>query len=64
MLRQPCGCSSRCGDDGDYDGPGTCKGLPEMPKEPLVEVILVPRSALNTIGKENDGRASSSVRPG
>lgn len=25
---EPCGCSATCGDDGDIDGPGTCKGLP------------------------------------
>ena len=24
----PCGCAARCGDDGDIDGPGVCKGLP------------------------------------
>lgn len=24
----PCGCSRTCGDDGDVDGSGTCKGLP------------------------------------
>lgn len=23
-----CGCVSRCGDDGDGDGPGVCAGLP------------------------------------
>lgn len=40
---EPCGCASRCGDDGDIDGPGTCKGLPSMPEPPLVELVLVPR---------------------
>lgn len=41
-----CGCRSRCGDDGDTDGPGTCKGLPRPPKEPLVEVVLEHRGAM------------------
>lgn len=27
-LVDPCGCSTRCGDDGDTEGPGVCKGLP------------------------------------
>jgi hypothetical protein len=40
-----CGCASYCGDDGDTEGPGVCKGLPRPPAPPLVEVILVPRSA-------------------
>lgn len=39
-----CGCKARCGDDGDIDGPGTCKGLALPPRKPLVEIILVPRS--------------------
>jgi hypothetical protein len=39
----PCGCAERCGDDGDTDGPGVCKGLPLPPKPPLVEIVLVPR---------------------
>lgn len=39
-----CGCASRCGDDGDTDGPGTCKGLPQPPRAPLVEIVLVPRA--------------------
>lgn len=38
-----CGCRDKCGDDGDIDGPGTCKGLPPMPKSPLVEIVLVPK---------------------
>jgi hypothetical protein len=38
-----CGCSARCGDDGDIDGPGVCKGLPLPPKQPLIEVVLVKR---------------------
>jgi hypothetical protein len=39
-----CGCSQRCGDDGDIDGPGTCKGLPQPPLEPLVVIRLIHRS--------------------
>jgi hypothetical protein len=35
-----CGCESRCGDDGDIDGPGTCKGLPRRPGPPLLEIVL------------------------
>lgn len=38
-----CGCSSRCGDDGDIDGPGVCRGLPQLPKPPLVQIVLVSR---------------------
>lgn len=37
-----CGCVESCGDDGDIDGPGTCKGLPAH-RPPLLEVVLVPR---------------------
>lgn len=44
-LRLACGCHEKCGDDGDIDGPGTCKGLPGMPEPPLVEIVLVPRRA-------------------
>lgn len=40
-----CGCKSRCGDDGDTDGPGTCKGLPMPAPSPLVQVVLIPRRA-------------------
>lgn len=42
-----CGCRSRCGDDGDTEGPGTCKGLPDPPKPPLVEVVLHPQIGAN-----------------
>lgn len=38
-----CGCVTTCGDDGDIDGPGTCKGLPLPPLDPLVKVVMVPR---------------------
>jgi hypothetical protein len=38
-----CGCKTWCGDDGDTEGPGVCKGLP-VKREPLVELVLVPRS--------------------
>lgn len=37
-----CGCKTYCGDDGDIDGPGVCKGLP-VERKPLVEIVLVPR---------------------
>jgi hypothetical protein len=40
---QPCACKSWCGDDGDVDGPGVCKGLPRQPEPPLIEIVLVPR---------------------
>lgn len=40
-----CGCLRECGDDGDIDGPGTCKGLPIM-HEPLVEIVVVRRDSL------------------
>ncbi len=40
-----CGCDKKCGDDGGIDGPGTCRGLPVTPREPLVEIVLVPRSS-------------------
>lgn len=43
VHRTPCGCDKVCGDDGDADGPGTCKGLPTPRREPLVEIVLVPR---------------------
>lgn len=39
-----CGCRETCGDDGDMDGLGTCKGLPRAPEPPLVEVVLVHRA--------------------
>lgn len=38
-----CGCERTCGDDGDVDGPGTCKGLPAPRPTPLVEIVLVDR---------------------
>lgn len=41
--RMSCGCSRFCGDDGDVDGPGICKGLNRPPDPPLVEIVLVPR---------------------
>lgn len=44
-YHDPCGCSVRCGDDGDTEGPGVCKGLPRMPEPPLMEIVLVPRSS-------------------
>lgn len=42
-VYEPCRCRDKCGDDGDVDGPGMCKGLPRMPEPPLVEIVLVPR---------------------
>jgi hypothetical protein len=39
-----CGCHVHCGDDGDINGPGVCKGLSPIPTPPLVQVVLVPRS--------------------
>jgi hypothetical protein len=39
----PCGCSVLCGDDGDIDGPGTCRGLPPMPEPPSVVLTTVRR---------------------
>lgn len=39
-----CGCVHACGDDGDIDGPGTCKGLPIL-REPLVELVVVRRDS-------------------
>lgn len=42
MWFDPCGCQEKCGDDGDVDGPGVCKGLP-IEKKPLVEIVVVPR---------------------
>jgi hypothetical protein len=45
--REPlCACRSRCGDDGDTEGPGVCKGLPRPPRAPLIEIVLVPRAAV------------------
>jgi hypothetical protein len=38
-----CGCESRCGDDGDVDGPGICKRLPRMSDAALLEIVLVPK---------------------
>jgi hypothetical protein len=43
--QRKCGCVKTCGDDGDVDGPGVCKGLPMPPKPPLVEVVLVRRNS-------------------
>jgi hypothetical protein len=40
-----CGCVTHCGDDdGDIDGPGTCKALP-IKREPLIEIVMVPRGS-------------------
>lgn len=45
FAHQNCGCEWNCGDDGDIDGHGICKGLPPIHVAPLVEIILVPRDA-------------------
>lgn len=50
-----CGCSETCGDDGDIDGPGTCKGLPRAPEPPLVEVVMVPRVAALGVRSDTEG---------
>lgn len=42
----PCDCRDRCGDDGNNEGDGVCKGLPAPPREPLVEVVMVPRRSM------------------
>lgn len=42
----PCRCVRYCGDDGDTEGPGTCKQLPHRPRPPLVEIVLVHRNDL------------------
>jgi hypothetical protein len=42
----PCACVATCGDDGDIDGDGTCKGLPIV-REPLVEIVVVRRDAID-----------------
>ncbi len=42
----PCGCREKCGDDGDTEGPGTCKGLSRMPEPPLIEFYVVHRDDL------------------
>jgi hypothetical protein len=39
----PCGCDRYCGDDGDTEGPGVCKGLPRQPQPPLVKFFVVHR---------------------
>lgn len=39
-----CNCAMRCGDDGDAEGPGVCKGLPRQPEPPLVTIVMVPRA--------------------
>lgn len=39
-----CRCLHHCGDDGDTDGPGICKGLPIPPRPPLLEIRVVHRS--------------------
>ena len=44
-MSERCGCAVTCGDDGDVDGPGVCKGLP-VKREPLVEIVLVHRDDL------------------
>jgi hypothetical protein len=51
---QACGCTTHCGDDGDVDGPGTCKGLP-IEKRPLVKVVLMHRDALARAGSPDSG---------
>jgi hypothetical protein len=38
-----CGCERLCGDDGDIDGSGPCKGLPRMPDPPPVGIVVVRR---------------------
>lgn len=37
-----CGCHEWCGDDGDVDGPGVCRGLPPE-RKPLVQIVMVPK---------------------
>lgn len=44
-MFEKCKCQHICGDDGDIDGPGICKGLPPPPLEPVVKVVLVHRDA-------------------
>jgi hypothetical protein len=51
-----CGCRETCGDDGGIDGPGTCKGLPRAPEPPLVEVVMVPRSAALGVRSDTEGQ--------
>jgi len=43
LTPAPCACREKCGDDGDTEGPGICKGLPMPPRVPLVEVVLIRR---------------------
>lgn len=43
LLEEACNCVSYCGDDGDIDGPGTCKDLPCEPRNPGIEIVLVRR---------------------
>jgi hypothetical protein len=44
-----CRCVEFCGDDGDIDGDGRCKGKP-IEREPLVEIVLVHRSTGEVVG--------------
>lgn len=48
----PCGCRRTCGDDGDIDGPGTCKGLPPT-REPSVEFVV--KSRLGSDDEQDGG---------
>lgn len=41
---EPCLCKRFCTDSADESG--TCKGLPDAPREPLIEVVLIHKDDL------------------
>jgi hypothetical protein len=52
-----CDCTSWCGDDGDIDGDGICKGLRRRPDPPPVEIVVVRRDELAASREEEHGAA-------
>lgn len=51
-LPPPCACRETCGDVPEEDDPdGTCKGLPQPPKPPLIEIVLIDRRTGEVVGR-------------
>lgn len=53
-----CGCEEFCGDDGDIDAPGICRGLARKLEPPLIEFVVIHRDDLRLpvpSGDDQDG---------
>jgi hypothetical protein len=53
-MIEHCACEARCGDvpEEECSPLAVCKGLPDLPRAPLVEIVLVPRSERSVSGDE------------